>query len=297
MKMQTKLQCALLTLVLGMLTGSPLLAGIPFGSITNGPFNGPLNSIYDLSGTYTFVEIIDMGDEMPLEVRFQISLSQDARGKILGGGNAEIFFFKNAMNVGTILNAQGIYKAKGKIATSGEITRVLWEVNAKGFGTILGINQNFQIKSKFQSEISPSSQMMVGNSRGTAKGTELGTFKFDNMTAYTINPLMNGSWRLEFNITPDLNKLRGIAILRLSNGAPLFMRIVKGEYKDSTDESAMKLKGFFFEPNDDDAIRLEVDSVGSSLKTIRTRASGREVISYKGIVMGQKVEWESMPVQ
>jgi hypothetical protein len=262
-----------------ILVGSPVLrAAIPDGSFFFGPFNGTYTSIYDVSGTYEIEESIPQDEDPPLDLSFDVTLMQDAKGKITGTGMTMIEFEEQGVELDEV---PAFYEVKGKVKTSADQTYIDIQIKAYGSGSLLGIVQDYKVQIKIKSLIEPANDRFIGITKGTAKASELGTAKLNSFVVQDLPSGMDGSWFMDMfvaPVTPDGNKIEGTSEIRLSNGVMLPFTL-KGKYVDKWDEAKIKLTG--------------VDAaLGAKVNRIITGASGAALLAYKGKILGQKIEWE-----
>lgn len=220
--------------------------------------------IWDISGSYHVVAPVEGAGGTPTDISFDVDITQDARGRITGSSGTTFTVGQDVLF--------GMYTVRGKVSSSGGVTRATMTVTLTGDGTISGRSTHFVIRANYSDvEPDPESGELFGNARASAHFSKLGNARDAFDFSAPLPSGMDGTWTLALDVTP-LNKIRGTATITLSNGRNLPFN-VNGSYSGRSDSAKMQLSG-------------TGTAKGSRLKVI---TSGESLYGVKGNVLGQKV--------
>ncbi len=227
--------------------------------------------LWDITGSYS--------DEL-YGCEGTLDISQDAKGKITGGGSADCDDVEIEIEGASIsVNLNLDWVVTGSIKKKGDATEVSISVKVSGTLDVPAANVSGAKVSgteKITADIDPDNQTIVGTAdvKVSIKGLESITLK--DIDFYEDLPVdMDGSWELDIDVTGDVKKMLGNGQMWLSNGDILPFS-AQGSYKEKTDETTFTLKGF-------DA------SKGCNLKPVIYEETG-DVTTLTGKVLGQSIK-------
>lgn len=220
--------------------------------------------IWDISGTHT--------DDSIAGCNISLTLAQDAKGKITGGGSASCSVYEQGVLIDIYMN----YSVKGKIKQKNGIAIEKMSAKFKGNASAMGETFKFTASEKIMAEISCGDTTMNGTVKGKVCIKNLGCESFRGAFTQSLPPGMDGSSLLEFVVDQVGKKLLGDGDLELSNSRSIDFE-VKGKHNSKKDESSFALKG-------------TGNSKGCKLK-VKIDESNGQPISIKGKVFGQSLKY------
>jgi hypothetical protein len=183
---------------------------------------------------------VTVDDDIP--VSFNITLQQDARGKLTGSGTTSV-------NIdGDIV--QGNYTVAGRVSSThngvdssvSSVTRAIVTIRVSGSGFVAGATRRVSLVVTYRLQIDPATLTAFGTGRGSASATGLGTGRIDEEASVALPPGMNGNGQLEANVLLTGNKFSGTASVELSNGRTVEFNVT-GTYSPRTDKTVLRLTG------------------------------------------------------
>lgn len=252
----------------------PVQSAMPTGSLGYGTLGGVGQNIYDLSSTYTVVDRISQGDGTYLDIAFDVIMVQDGKGKIDGTGVTTMEIEDQESTIATI---NGNYEVKGKIKAADGVTFVMLKVVFTGNGMLLGEIREMVFRTTQNLTVDTFNRALVGISKGKAKPSGLESAQVESLVMEDLPNNVDGTWSLALNIQPVDGKLVGSGQIQLPNDNNLPLEVI-GKYSDKTDLSKLKTKGI-------------TTGLGSKLKV---ELVDNNLNSFKGKIMGQKVEWAAV---
>jgi hypothetical protein len=221
-----------LSLPLALLLG--FSTSVAFASAPSGVYTyhfDPTNiALWDVSGTYHLSPEIN-GDT---PVDFDVTVVQDSQGKLYGAGQTSV-----DIDGETVV---GNYILKGKVTTSGTVTRVSASVKLTGIGMLQGANRAYSLSETYVLELDSTGLTAAGLGKGSAKAQGLGSGKITEEINESLPEEMTGSWKLDLGVDTNVKKLFGNSTLTLSNNRSLDF-VTGGSYSSKTDLSKVKLSG------------------------------------------------------
>lgn len=220
--------------------------------------------IWDISGTYK--------DDSMAGCNISLTLAQDAKGKITGGGSASCSVYEQ----GILIDIDMSYTVKGNIKQKKGIAIAKMSAKFKGNASAMGETFKFTAIEKIMAEISCGDTSLNGTVKGKACVKKLGCVSFRGAYTESLPADMDGSSTLVFVVDQVGKKLLGDGVLQLSNSSTINFN-VKGKYNSKKDESSFASKG-------------TGDSKGCKLK-VKIDESDDQPISIKGKVFGQSLKY------
>ena len=220
--------------------------------------------VWDISGTYT--------DDSMVGCNISLTLAQDAKGKITGGGSASCSVYE----AGIWIDIDMDYSVKGNIKQKKGIAIAKMSAKFKGNASAMGETFKFTAREKIMAEISSGDSTLNGTVKGKACIKKVGCESFEGTFTDSLPPDMDGSSTLVFDVDQAGKKLLGDGVLTLSNLDTINFQ-VKGKYNSKKDESQFALKG-----------------TGNSKKCkfkVKIDESDGQPISIKGKVFGQSLKY------
>lgn len=220
--------------------------------------------IWDISGTYT--------DDPMAGCNISLTLAQDAKGKITGGGSASCSVYEQDIWIDIDMS----YTVKGNIKQKKGIAIAKMSAKFKGNASAMGETFKFTAIEKIMAEISCGDTSLNGTVKGKACVKKFGCESFRGAYTESLPADMDGSSTLVFVVDQVGKKLLGDGVLQLSNLSTINFN-VKGKYNSKKDESSFASKG-------------TGDSKGCKLK-VKIDESDGQPISIKGKVFGQSLKY------
>ena len=194
--------------------------------------------VLDVSGDYPVS--VTVGDDT--DVSFDITVQQDARGKLSGGGTTTV-------NIDGDL-VQGAYTVTGRISSThngvdssvSSVTRAIVTVRVSGSGFVAGATRRFSLLVTYKLQVDPATLTAFGSGKGYASATGLGTGRIDEEASVALPPGMNGNGQLQADVLLTGNRFSGTATVTLSNGRTVDFNVT-GTYAPRTDKTKLKLTG------------------------------------------------------
>jgi hypothetical protein len=195
--MRTKI-LGLVWLTLLVLSAQPGLAQTDIIS-RNTHFTGDAGlDLWDLSGHYSE----SMGG-----VDMDLTLSMDSKGKITGSGTASLAEYGMDMN----------FRFTGAVKKSGNLTRVVLNLKAKGNLVVEGKSYGYTVSGKANLAIDPQERVMTGAMKITASAGGHSESEKTQET-WALPPGVNGGWDLSVSGTAQGKSLTGNGTVTLASG-------------------------------------------------------------------------------
>jgi hypothetical protein len=252
-----------------VLLGAAVYAGTATAETYTYDLSGDV-SIWDMSGTYGNDELGDIG----LNVSY--NLTQDAKGKLTGGGSASGVAPDPYDPYGEGYPFDLTFTVTGSVTQSGGVTHI--KITMKFKGTITEGNHTYRFRAtlSMNMDVDPELGMMTGTI-GVSVSVMGYTQRIPKQDyELPIPEGMDGSADLTIDVTQDGKKVTGTGSLQLSNG----------------DTYGFAIKGTFSAKKNLDTLTLT--SQDKWKLTLKIDTTDHSIDSFKGKVLGQSLKAEGI---
>lgn len=244
---------------------------------TNAPdffaFGPPLNPVWDLTGTFDITNHMQTATIQSTEIVFkQVTLSTDGHGKISGRDTIVVMVGDGLVG--------GDYRASGKFSGGGKKTHVNLSIRFKGNGTVAGVVTSCNISAKYNLEVDPATQTLVGKASGNASFSQLGNGNLKSNFSLPLPPGVDGNWNVTLDVIPFGKKISGTGLISVDNTPPSTLAAkATGNLSGQSSTIKVKLSGTGF-------------SSGTQLKLdfVPVIGTNSQPVSMKGKILGQNVK-------
>ena len=215
------------------------LAQVPSGEVDIPVTNSSSPQVYSFAQELTLSQAMQLPDGSALPLSFDVTLTQDARGRLRG---SDITLF----HIGTNNNQYfaGFYTASGTVGTVAGAPRVTLMVRGSGQDSIGGVLSSFSINLKYvlTLNVTTNSVALQGIATGKANFGSLGRGVINDPSfSIPLGASFNGNWTVQMNIVP-VTKLKGSAVIAFANGTSIQTKLT-GTYHADSGVSSVNLVG------------------------------------------------------